>query len=46
MKEAFFLNKNLIRVINKDSLSEIINKNKGKVIFINIWATWCEPCVK
>lgn len=22
----------------------LINKFKGKVIYINIWATWCHPC--
>lgn len=37
---------NAIHVINTDSLKNIISENKGEVIFINIWATWCEPCVK
>ena len=23
-----------------------ISKQKGKVIFINFWATWCPPCVQ
>jgi len=22
-----------------------LNSSKGKVIFINLWATWCPPCV-
>ena len=22
-----------------------LNQSKGKVIFINLWATWCPPCV-
>lgn len=40
------LDKHSIHIINKDSLSNILTDNKGKVIFINVWATWCEPCVK
>ncbi len=23
-----------------------MNKNRGKVVFINLWATYCGPCVK
>ena len=26
------------------SLSEIINSHKGKVIFIDFWASWCASC--
>jgi thiol-disulfide isomerase/thioredoxin len=22
-----------------------VQENKGKVIFINLWATWCPPCI-
>jgi len=31
----------------KDIHGNIVNlkKSKGKVIFINLWATWCPPCV-
>jgi len=27
------------------SFSDIINKHKGKVIYIDFWATWCAPCM-
>jgi len=23
-----------------------LNKYRGKIIFINFWATWCAPCIK
>lgn len=28
-----------------DILKEILEVNKGKVIYIDCWATWCGPCV-
>lgn len=28
----------------EDLLDKIISENKGKVIYIDIWATWCSPC--
>lgn len=27
-------------------LKELIKKYKGKVIFIDFWATYCQPCIK
>ena len=29
----------------RDMLAEILQKNKGKVIYLDIWATWCKPCI-
>lgn len=28
-----------------DGQQELLSKYKGKVIFLNVWASWCPPCV-
>ena len=30
--------------ITIDGLNEIIKNREGRVLLINIWATWCVPC--
>ncbi len=29
---------------NATNLKNIINQNKGKVIFVDFWTSWCAPC--
>ena len=33
-----------VEVVNKAKLSKIIKERNGKPLFLNLWATWCEPC--
>lgn len=35
-----------INVIDEKELEKIINERSGKVLFINVWATWCIPCIE
>lgn len=42
----FAQDKNEVTKIDKIKLEKLIKENKEKVIFINVWATWCKPCVQ
>ncbi len=35
-----------IRVVDKKGYDKVIAANKGKVIVVDCWATWCVPCRK
>src|SRR3989339_988306 len=33
-----------VETIDKAKLSKLIKDRKGKILFLNLWATWCVPC--
>ncbi len=35
-----------IKKIGSSELQERINNRNGKILFINVWATWCAPCIE
>lgn len=35
-----------IPVINKEGYEYLLNQKDGKVHIVNLWATWCAPCLK
>jgi len=35
-----------VKVGDESALAALIASHKGKVVFVDYWATWCEPCVE
>lgn len=35
-----------LKEVDESSLKELMNSNKGKTVMVNLWATWCAPCVE
>lgn len=35
-----------IKEITLSELKTVLDNNKGKIVILNLWATWCPPCRK
>lgn len=49
--KKFKLSKNRVRAPNigwqnVDGITTQLKSYKGKVVFLNLWASWCAPCIK
>ncbi len=44
-KEALQSSNNFnVEKIDKQKLEKLIKNRNGKILFLNLWATWCVPC--
>ncbi|MEW6062167.1 MAG: TlpA disulfide reductase family protein [Bacteroidota bacterium] len=35
-----------VETITKESLRTLVAQRQGKILLLNIWATWCKPCAE
>ena len=40
------VDKQLPYSLNTQHLDQFLVQNRGNIVLINLWATWCQPCIK
>lgn len=35
-----------VEPINEQGLRQLIHERAGRILLVNVWATWCKPCVE
>jgi thiol-disulfide isomerase/thioredoxin len=35
-----------VEPIDVKGVERLIHERKGKILFVNVWATWCQPCIE
>lgn len=35
-----------VQLIDSTGLRKLVQERNGRILFLNIWATWCAPCVE
>jgi thiol-disulfide isomerase/thioredoxin len=44
--DASLLNPREVTLITASQFRQILDHHKGKVVLVNLWATWCIPCIR